>query len=69
MRDPVLPPTRPPNASPYFDGIKDFGEWLILLSGRAQKDLQGFERDDGAMFQIAMNKIEWVPALRHNNYD
>jgi len=51
----------------YFDGIEGFGQWSILLSTRAQKDLRDIKRADGAMFQIVMKKIEWDLILHYNN--
>ena len=58
LHDPASPLTQPMRTSLHFDGIEGFGEWPILLSARAQKDLQNIKRDDGAMFQIIMKKIE-----------
>jgi hypothetical protein len=58
LRHPAIPPTHSTETSTYFNGIENFGEWLILLSERAQKDLQGVKQDDAAMFQIVMKKIE-----------
>ena len=51
---------KPMKATLYFDNIEGFGEWLILLSTRAQKDLRDFKRADSAMFRIAMKKIKWA---------
>ena len=45
-------------AALYFDDIEGFGEWTILLSTRAQKDLRDFKHSDGAMFRIVMKKIK-----------
>lgn len=52
-----------------FDNFEDFGDWPILLSTRARKDLQEAKKCDGTTFQIAMKKIEWDSALHHNDYD
>jgi len=46
----------------YLDSVEGFGEWPIILSGRAQKDLRNVNNADGAMFQIVMEKIKWVLA-------
>ena len=58
---------QPAGAALYFDDIGEFGEWSILLSGRARKDLRDFKRADGAMFQIVMEKIKWDLTLRCSN--
>ena len=41
-----------------LDNVEDFGEWPILLSFRAQKDLQEIHKADGAMYRVTMKKIE-----------
>ena len=58
---------QPMKAALYFDDIEGFGEWPILLSTRAQKDLRGVKRADGAMFQIVVKKIKWDLTLHRNN--
>jgi len=45
-------------ATLYFDDIEGFGEWVILLSMRAQKRLRDIKCADFSMFQIIMKKIE-----------
>lgn len=42
----------------YFDDIKGFGDWVILLSTRAQKDLRDIKRVDSAIFRTVMKNIE-----------
>ena len=49
---------QPMKAALYFDDIEGFGEWAVLLSTRAQKDLRSVKRDDGAMFEIVIKKIK-----------
>ena len=58
----AFPTIQPMSAALYFDDIEGFGEWSILLSNRARKDLRNFKRADGAMFRIIMKKIKWDPA-------
>lgn len=53
----AFPMIQPMNAALYFDDIEGFGEWSILLSTRAQKALREVKRADGAMFEIAFEKI------------
>ena len=51
----------------YFDEIEGFGEWSILLSTRAQKDLRDTKRADGATFRIVMRKIKWDLIFHRND--
>ena len=57
-KDPAFPMVQPMKVSLYFDGIKGFGEWQILLSTRAQKYLRDVKRANAAMFQTVMKKIK-----------
>ena len=50
---------QPMKAALYFDDVEGFGEWSILLSTRAQKDLRDYKRADGAMFRIIMKKMKY----------
>ena len=59
-RDSLFPMVQPMKAALYFDDIEGFGEWAILLSTQAQKDLRTIKRSDGAMFRIVIKKIRWV---------
>ena len=61
-RDPAM------KAGLYFDDIEGFGEWSILLSTRAQKDLRDVRRADGAIFQIVVKKIKWDLILHYDDY-
>jgi len=56
---PAFPMIQPMKASLYFEDIEGFGEWGILLSTRALKDLRSVKRSDGAMFRIVMKKIKY----------
>ena len=42
----------------YPENVENFGDWPIILSARAQKDLQEANNVGGATFQITMNKIK-----------
>jgi len=55
----AFPTIQPMKTSLYLDDIEEFGEWAILLSTRAQKDLRDVKRSDGAMFRIVMKKIRY----------
>ena len=56
---PTFPMIQPMKASLYFDDIEGFGEWAILLSTRAQKDLRDKKRSDPTTFRIVMKKIKY----------
>ena len=59
-----------PNGCPPRDGLAlrktslrlknadDFGDWPVILSARAQKDLQDTKQADGATFQVTVEKIK-----------
>jgi len=66
-QNPAFPMVQPMKASLYFEDIEGFGEWVILLSTRAQKYLRDIKGADGAMFWIVIKKIKWVPVV-HRNY-
>lgn len=56
---PEFPAIQRMKVSLYLDDTEGFGEWAILLSTRAQKDLRDTKRSDGAMFKIVMKKIKY----------
>ena len=56
--DSAFPMVQPMRDALYFDDIEGFGEWSILLSTRAQKDMREVRRADGAIFRIVMKKIK-----------
>ena len=63
--NPVFPMIRPMKTTLYLDDIEGFGEWSILLSTRAQKDIRDVKGADGAVFRIVMKKIKWdLPLYR-----
>lgn len=55
----TLPMVLPMNAVRYFGHVEGFGDWSILLSTQAQKDLRDVRNTDGAIFRIVMKKIKW----------
>jgi len=61
--DPAFPMIQLMKAALYFDNIKGFGEWSILLSTRAQNDLRDVRHTDYALFQTVMKKIKQVNPL------
>ena len=48
---------QPMKNSVYFDSVEGFGEWPILLSSTAMRDLRGIGKD-GAMFEATIKKIK-----------
>ncbi|KAJ2931128.1 hypothetical protein H1R20_g5904, partial [Candolleomyces eurysporus] len=51
---PCIQPTTP---ALYFESASGFGEWQILISSRADRDLRSARRSDGKFFKIVMKKI------------
>ena len=58
-----------PETSLYPENVEDFGDWPIILSARAQKDLQEANNVGGATFQITVNKIKWDSGLHSCDCD
>ena len=67
-RNTAFPIIQPMKAALYFDDIEGFGEWVVLLSTRAQKDLRDVKRANGAMFRIVMKNIKWELPLRCDDF-
>ncbi|KAI0757677.1 hypothetical protein C8Q80DRAFT_1265551 [Daedaleopsis nitida] len=55
---PSLPPVLPMKAALYFDSAVGFGEWRILISTRADRDLRQARRRDANTFKIYVKKIK-----------
>lgn len=53
----------PLKAALNFDSAEDFGDWHILVSTQANKDLRSAHRRDPASFEIYLKKIQYVIAL------
>ena len=54
----ALPPVLPMKAALYFDSADGFGEWRILISTRADRDLRQARRRDAKTFAIFIKKIK-----------
>jgi hypothetical protein len=65
----AFPMIQPMKAALYFDDVEGFGEWSILLSTRAQKDLRDYKRADGAIFRIIMKKVKWGSILQASSFN
>lgn len=57
---PARPLDQPLTASLFMDGIESFGEWPILTSPRAQRDLRKARKEDAKKFKIIVKKIQYV---------
>ncbi|KAH9919767.1 uncharacterized protein BXZ73DRAFT_104875 [Epithele typhae] len=53
-----LPPVLPMKAALYFDSADGFGEWRVLISTRADRDLRQARKRDAKMFAIYVKKIK-----------
>ncbi|KAI1785582.1 hypothetical protein LXA43DRAFT_1185708 [Ganoderma leucocontextum] len=54
----AYPLVQPMKAALYFDSAEGFGEWRILISTRADRDLRQARRRDAKLFQIFVKKIK-----------
>lgn len=63
----ALPPVLPMKAALYFDSADGFGEWRILISTRADRDLRQARRRDAKTFAIFVKKIKSVIAIHHTS--
>ncbi|KAJ2932243.1 hypothetical protein H1R20_g4868, partial [Candolleomyces eurysporus] len=53
----AYPCIQPMKAALYFESASGFGDWPILISSRADRDLRGARRSDAKFFRIIMKKI------------
>ena len=56
----AYPMVQPMKAALYFDSAEGFGEWRILMSTKAEKNLREARKQDGNMFRIILKKIRYV---------
>ncbi|EMD41416.1 hypothetical protein CERSUDRAFT_89982 [Gelatoporia subvermispora B] len=54
---PATFPILPVRAALYFDSVNGFGEWRILISTRAERNLRQLRRADGKMLKIVAKKL------------
>ena len=45
-------------AALHFDSVQGFGEWRILISTRADRDLRQARRKNPSLFKIIVKKIK-----------
>ncbi|KAI0297517.1 hypothetical protein B0F90DRAFT_1819257 [Multifurca ochricompacta] len=53
----VYPQVQPMRAALYFDSAEGFGQWRILISGRANRNLRQLRNKDITLFKITLKKI------------
>jgi hypothetical protein len=56
----AYPQVQPMKAALYFDNAEGFGQWRILVSGRADRDLRTTRKKDKNLFRITLKKIKYA---------
>ncbi|GJE94213.1 hypothetical protein PsYK624_103810 [Phanerochaete sordida] len=54
----AYPMVQPMKAAFHFDSVDGFGEWQILVSTRADRNLREYKRSDQKIFAIILKKIK-----------
>jgi hypothetical protein len=54
----AYPQVQPMKAALYFDSVEGFGQWQILISGRAYRNLREAKKKDKNLFRITLKKIK-----------
>jgi len=54
----AYPQVQPMKAALYFDSVEGFGQWRILISGRADRNLREMRKKDKNLFRITLKKIK-----------
>lgn len=54
----AYPMIQPMKAAFHFDSVDGFGEWQILVSTRADRNLREYKRSDQKLFAIILKKIK-----------
>jgi hypothetical protein len=55
----VYPQVQPLRAALYFDSAKGFGQWRILISSRAVRNLRETKKKDTNLFRITLKKLKY----------
>ena len=55
----AYPQVQPMKAALYFDSAEGFGQWRILISGRADRNLRETKKKDSSLFRITLKKIKY----------
>lgn len=58
----AYPQVQPMKAALYFDSAEGFGQWRILISGRAVRNLRETKKKNTNLFRITLKKIKY-PSL------
>ena len=56
----AYPQVQPIKAALYFDNADGFGQWRILISGRADRNLREARKKDTNLFRITLKKIKYL---------
>ncbi len=56
----AFPLIQPMKAALYFESVEGFGEWRILISTRADRNIREAKKKDSKLFGIIIKKIRWV---------
>lgn len=59
----AYPFVQPMKAAFHFDSVEGFGEWRILVSTRADRNLRDAKNRDQKLFGIILKKIKYQHAL------
>ena len=59
----AYPMIQPMKAAFYFDSVEGFGQWRILISTRADRNLRETKKKDPVLFKIILKKIKSVRVL------
>jgi hypothetical protein len=54
----AYPQVQPMKAALYFDNADGFGQWRVLISGRADRNLREARKKDTNLFRITLKKIK-----------
>ncbi len=55
----AYPQVQPMKVALYFDNADGFGQWRILISGRADRNLRETKKKDTNLFRITLKKIKY----------
>jgi len=64
----AVPNVQPMKASLYFDSAEGFGEWRILISTRATRDLRDARGADARKFKTIIKKIKYCHCIWYRSY-
>ena len=56
----AYPFIQPMKAAFHFDSVEGFGEWRILISTRADRNLRESKKKNPKLFAIILKKIKYV---------